>query len=330
MMKIAISNPHDRFFKELFSREGKSLIVNYLPREILDLIDPDSAELVKDSFTDSELGEYFSDMIYKVRLKDGSTAHIYILFEHKSYSDPMAGFQILCYMVRIWEKIIRNHEEAKKAARKEGKNLPDEPPFRLPRILPVLICHRKYRWNVPENFVSLFDPLPEMDPYTPDFRYLLCDLVRYSDAEIKGTPVLKAGMLLMKYIFSDRLAERLPGILGHLRDIAATRTGLEFLQTAVVYLTRGTDKINKEELGKAVFSAFPETGGEIMATVAEQWIQEGKAEGRDEGRDEGEVGKILLAQRILKQMFYSEEELKEKNLDELKGIFSELEAKLPV
>jgi predicted transposase/invertase (TIGR01784 family) len=132
MMKIAISNPHDRFFKELFSREGKSFIVNYLPREILNLIDPDSAELVKDSFTDSELGEYFSDMIYKVRLKDGSTAHIYILFEHKSYSDPMAGFQILCYMVRIWEKIIRNHEEAKKAARKEGKKLPDEPPFRLP------------------------------------------------------------------------------------------------------------------------------------------------------------------------------------------------------
>jgi hypothetical protein len=29
-------------------------------------------------------------------------------------------------------------------------------------------------------------------------------------------------------------------------------------------------------------------------------------------------------------MFYSEEELKEKNLDELKSIFSELEAKLPV
>ena len=123
MMKIAISNPHDRFFKELFAREGKSFIVNYLPRKILDLIDPDSSELVKDSFTDSELGEYFSDMIYKVRLKDGGTAHIYILFEHKSYSDPMSGFQILCYMVRIWEKNYpeeRRSEESGAQRRKEA------------------------------------------------------------------------------------------------------------------------------------------------------------------------------------------------------------------
>ncbi len=63
-----------------------------------------------------------------------------------------------------------------------------------------------------------------------------------------------------------------------------------------------------------------------MATVAEQWFQEGKTE----GWAEGERGKILLARRILKQMIYSEEELKEKNFDELKRIFSELEAKLPV
>ncbi len=333
-MKSEISNPHDRFFKDLFSREevGRDFFVSYLPPEILSLIDPDSSELVKDSFTDKELGEYFSDMIYKVRLKEGRTAYIYILFEHKSYSEPLAGFQVLCYLVRVWEKVVRKHSEKRKIRSKDGKkNGKDrEHRFRLPRILPVIICHGRHRWNVPADFGYLFDPCPELDAYTPDFSYLLYDLSRYSDDEIKGTVILKAGMLLMKYIFSDGLAERLPEIFGLLRELSVRRTGLEFLQTVMVYLSRGTDRINKEELEKAVLSAFPETGGTLMATVAEQWFQEGKTEGRAEGWAEGERGKILLAQRILKQMIYSEEELKEKNLDELKRIFSELEAKLPV
>ncbi len=42
----------------------------------------------------------------------------------------------------------------------------------------------------------------------------------------------------MKYIFSDGLAERLPEIFGLLRELSAKRSGLEFLQTVMVYLTR--------------------------------------------------------------------------------------------
>ena len=73
-MKPDLTNPHDRFFKSLFSREdvGRDFFTNYLPQEIITLIDPDSAELVKDTFVDQELGEFFSDMLYKVRLRDGS------------------------------------------------------------------------------------------------------------------------------------------------------------------------------------------------------------------------------------------------------------------
>jgi len=278
-VKSEISNPHDRFFKDLFSREeaGRDFFVSYLPPEILSLIDPDSSELVKDSFTDKELGEYFSDMIYKVRLKEGRTACIYILFGHKSYSEPLAGFQVLCYLVRMWEKIVRKHTEKRKVRSKDGKKTAQdrEHRFRLPRILPVIISHGRYRWNVPADFGYLFDPCPELDAYTPDFSYLLYDLSRYSDEEIKGTVILKAGMLLMKYIFSGGLAERLPEIFGLLRELSAERTGLEFLQTVMVYLTRGTDRIGKEDLEKAVLSAFPETGGTLMATVAEQWFQDG-------------------------------------------------------
>ncbi len=332
-----ISNPHDRFFKKLFSRKnvGRNFFLNYLPRDVVSLLDLDSSELTKDSFVDQELGEYFSDTIYKVRLKEGGKAHVYILLEHKSYSDPLAGFQILCYMVRIWESVVRKHREEKKAARKSRekrrKTGKDRSPFRLPLVIPILICHGRSEWNVPADFSSLFDTRPELEAHTPDFSYLLCDLSRHSDDEIKGTVLLRVGMLVMKHIFSDDLAERLPEILELLRELSDRRTGLEFLRTIVIYLAHGTDKIGKEELGKSVRSAFPERGGELMATVAEQWFQEGKTEGKTEGKAEGKlIGKILLAQRILRQTVYSQNELDEKSHDELKKIFSELESKLLV
>ncbi|OQY54151.1 MAG: hypothetical protein B6245_21675 [Desulfobacteraceae bacterium 4572_88] len=342
IMKAEISNPHDRFFKSLFSREevSRDFFINYLPPDIVSLIDPDSAELVKDSFVDQELGEFFSDMLYKVRLRDGGTAYIHILLEHKSYSDPLAGFQMLCYMVRIWEKAVRRHMAESKARRKAGKKSPPGgKPLRLPHVIPVLICHGRFPWNVPRDFRSLFPPRPDLDAHTPDFTYLVCDLSRHSDEEIRGMVILKAGMLLMKHIFSDDLGERLPEILGLLRELSAGRTGPEFLKTMMTYLSGGTDRINKDDLGKAVRSAFPEKGDTLMATIAEQWYQEGeargeargKAEGKVEGKAEGKlIGQILLAQRILRRETYSEEELEKKSSDELRAIFSEIESSLSV
>jgi len=37
---LEISNPHDRFFKEVFSRQEtvKDFVVNYVPKEIIDVL----------------------------------------------------------------------------------------------------------------------------------------------------------------------------------------------------------------------------------------------------------------------------------------------------
>ena len=35
---------------------------------------------------------------------------VYILFEHKSYADRLTSFQLLRYLVRIWERMLRQGE----------------------------------------------------------------------------------------------------------------------------------------------------------------------------------------------------------------------------
>ena len=56
---------------------------------------------------DKELREHFSDIIYQVDLKQGDSAYIYLLFEHKSYSDPLIALHLLRYMIKIWEQGIK-------------------------------------------------------------------------------------------------------------------------------------------------------------------------------------------------------------------------------
>ena len=85
-----LSNPHDRFFKEIFSRPevARDFLQNYLPAAVVDQLDMASLELRKDSFVDPDLQQHFSDLLYQVNLETGEGAFVYVLFEHKSYPDP--------------------------------------------------------------------------------------------------------------------------------------------------------------------------------------------------------------------------------------------------
>ena len=74
-----IPSPHDKFFKEVFTRRGtaEEFLRNYLPGEVAGLLDWSSLEPAKDSFVDKELQEYFSDLLFKAHFKYGSWEYVY-------------------------------------------------------------------------------------------------------------------------------------------------------------------------------------------------------------------------------------------------------------
>lgn len=267
-----LSNPHDRFFKETLTRQdvGRDFLIHYLPVELVALLDVDSLEISKDSFVDRELREHFSDVLYKVDLIEAGSTYVYILFEHKSFPEPMIGLHLLRYMVKIWDQALKG-----------GESRPFAP------IIPVVVYHGKAKWKIGAAFSSLFDTADALVGYLPDFQYLLCDLSRYSDEEIKGIVNLRVAFLLLKHIFSDDLAERLPGILVLLRNLLDKRSGLEYLETALKYVASGTDSIEKERLEEVVIEVLKNQGGDIMPTIAEEWIQQGIQQGMQEGIRQG-------------------------------------------
>ena len=178
-----LSNPHDRYFRETLAnpQAARDFLRYYLPAEVAALLDPtETPELMKDSFVDPELRIYFSDLLYKVQLLDGKEAYAYLLLDHKSYPEREVAYQVLRYMTRIWDNDLRHL----------GKLQP---------IFPVVIYHGAATWRIPDRLHDLVEDLPDvLAPYTPDFRYWLCDLSTLHDEELQGEVTLRVALLALK------------------------------------------------------------------------------------------------------------------------------------
>ena len=268
-----LSTPHDEFFKKVFSRQdaARSFLKHYLPPDITSLLDLDDLTIAKDSFVDDELRSHHSDILYNVALQDGNrSAHVYVLFEHKSYPDREVSFQLLRYMMRIWEQ-------------RRGRQTALHP------IFPVVVCHGKTKWRYPLDFASLIENLPEeMQPYIPDYSYQLCDLSQYSDEAIIGTVHLQIVLLLLKYALRGEFWEKLPSILHLFVELLRSerQTALAYFETMLRYISAVRKDKSDAEMRDAVREAFP-AGGEVMETILERWAERGFQRGLQQGKQEG-------------------------------------------
>ena len=279
---IGVINPHDKLFREVYGDRdnARSFLINHLPGKVLDLVEMSTLEISKDSFIDKDLADYYSDILYRVMLKDGSAGFIYLLFEHKSYHDRYVHLQLLEYMVKIWRMHIKQHKG-------KGKNP------KLPIVLPLLICHGRKEW--PEDTVRLTSllsgPVEELAGYIPDFGFELYDLLRFSDDEIKGTIMSRVMLLLFKYIFKPELRHKLPEIFSLFQTLMEKETGLQYLETVIRYLASVLDEneLSLKEIKEMAEQAISKDTGEYIMTLAEKLRQEGEERGKIEGKLEGKL-----------------------------------------
>jgi len=220
-----------------------------------------------DTYVDANLREHLSDLLYLVGLRGGGDAFVYVLFEHKSFPDRMVAFQLLRYLVRIWERAFRSGEQ-------------------LRPIMPVVVYHGRFRWTIGEEFHDLVEVPKELRPYTPNYRYRLCDLTGYSDEEIKGEVALRAMMLLLKHILVGDVGEHLTEIV-----LLATEqmrgTGLDYLEAILRYVAVAGQGVTEEDIKQAVEEALQLEGGEVVATLAQKWIEQGIMQGMERGLKQG-------------------------------------------
>jgi len=309
-----INKPHDKFFKETLSdiETTRDFIKNYLPRELLSVIDLENLMPQKDSYIEKELEESFSDILFKTKI-NGEEGYIYFLFEHKSYLSNRISLQLLKYMIKIWEQKM-NKEKASK----------------LPMIIPLVIYHGETRWSVAKSLGDIIEGMEKIPKtirrHIPDYEYILYDLSPYGDEEIKGSAKLRIFLEILKAIFKedfDEFIETLKRAFITLEEIDKQEKGIDYFETFVRYIMNARKDLNITDVYDVVKNISLERSEEIM-TIAEQLIKEGMEKGMEKGILEG---KRKTAKNFLKLGLTVEQvsEAAELSIEEVTELKKEIE-----
>lgn len=273
------NQPHDRFFKQLFSNKQMAIeyFEQFLPAQLSQILAFDQLEITKDSYINQKLEGRYSDIVYTCILKEEKKpVRICLLLEHKSLPEELPHFQLLRYMLNGWELQIKQKQE-------------------LQPIIPILFYHGEQSW-VYKEFKDYFDyENPILDQYLPRFEYHLTDLTQYSDRTILQ---LKASFLINALItfkhardlnFLHQFVDLILGLQGK------ADTGLQ--EAFFVYFSRISEftEANLDEL-RTKLSESPNQ--DLMSTYdniinkgfkqgLEQGIEQGLEQGIEQGYDQG-------------------------------------------
>ncbi|WP_299438644.1 Rpn family recombination-promoting nuclease/putative transposase [uncultured Rhodospira sp.] len=261
--------PHDSLFRALLDdpERAATLIRERLPPEVVDGLAASLPEPVDGTFIDDTLRSTRSDRLFRLRLKDGRPAFLYVLLEHKSTPDPATPLQLLGYMVRIWEAHAEGKAERLRA---------------LPPIFPLVVYHGAAPWTAP---LSPLDCIATDDAGALDqarsLRYTLVDLGPMALPELSRDRVLQAGLTALKYAFQAGVtADVLEAILSGVPD------GHPLEIRLMTYILTVHDT-RRDTVVDALRRAKPERWEAVMGTVAEEIFNEGMAKGMAKGIAEG-------------------------------------------
>ncbi len=296
------NNPHDAYFKATFGRIdfAKEFLKNYLPPELVDIINIETLSPEPTSYLTKELKEQFTDLVYKAELK-GEKAYITFFLEHKSYPDRMVIFQLLKYIISIWEEKIRNKIKDKKVEEKPFKRAE----INLPIIIPLVVYHDKSKWRIKrslEEMITNYETLPEsIKKYIPNYEYLLVDIShpqKYDKIKLEDEYAIVIETLSKsRYETKEQIIEVFKRAIeiytkARNKDIASY-----YITEAIIYIISTRDDFTETEL-QNLADQVSEEGGELIMTLAERLMERGREEGRretmslaekliNEGRQEG-------------------------------------------
>ena len=300
-MTSASHSPHDAVFKGLLGKpeHARGILRGIVPAAVADAIDWQSLTQVPGNFVDHELRQQYTDLLFSARWHDGSELLAYFLFEHlsappKTRDGPIA-YRLLRYQVRIWEEWFARNPDAKT----------------LPAIIPVVMYHGQAAWSEPRLFGEVLAvPLAvrsAVEPYLVQFAYLLSDLSKISDDELRARTMTAVAKLVALCFKHARTNPDFMALLGRwmdvVREVVKAPNGLAALAQVLCYVLQVSEHVERDAL-KALLAREigPETE-EAIVTAGQLLIEQGRQQGREEGRQQGrEEGRQQGIQEMLLQL----------------------------
>lgn len=149
---------HDYGYKRLFSNViiFRQLLETFVDQPWVKELDFSEAETVNSSFISKNYKKTESDIIYKLKLKNGKDAYVYILLEFQSSVDRFISVRVLNYLTSLYVSLIRSGQVKDK----------------LPPVFPILLYNGDPKWTAPDNVADLIEHHEVLGEYGIGFKYL--------------------------------------------------------------------------------------------------------------------------------------------------------------
>lgn len=286
-----VSNPHDAMFREVLGKptNAASQLRAVLPAELAGRLDLDRLARCSGSFVDEDLRWRHTDLLFTAPL-DGREAFVYVLIEHQSKTHPMMAFRMLCYMMRIWDRYLKDNPSAKK----------------LPIVIPIVVHHNKRPWHAPTELYDLLELDDETvkgaGEYLPRFRFLLEDLATMDDVTLLSPPLAppaQIALVLLKTVaYTPELVPQLRRWADVFKEVLNGPDGRHYIAVFLNYIREVADPPDDE-----LYDLFAELGPEakeVYMTTADRLRAEGRVEGEAKGEVKGQAKALL---RLLTRKF---------------------------
>ena len=112
--KEKINQVSDPYVKASLSRKEVAIdfLKGHLPKKLVDMLDLESLELIKESFIDGFF-QYHDDVTYKAKI-NGQEGLIYFLIELSLPPNNLMAFMRWCHLISLLESYLQQNKEVKK------------------------------------------------------------------------------------------------------------------------------------------------------------------------------------------------------------------------
>ena len=281
--KIKIQTRHDLFFRKAMSNKlaSREFMNSHLPETLKKLVDTSSLHLEQESFVEDELKNSISDVLFSVKLNDGSDGYIYILLEHQSSSDKWMALRLQKYMINVCDKHLADNPEAKK----------------LPLVYPMVFYNGKGRYRSERNFWNLFNKKElAKEFWTSDHQ--LINVHDIPDDELKQQSFAGLMQFLMKHIHDRDLINIWRDLMKDaiINKVIEVDVGYDYLRIAFRYIATRLNRDNIANIEELWKSTTREKSEGNMISVAEEWAMQGLQQGKME--EKVHMAKIMIEKHL--------------------------------
>lgn len=236
------------------------VVTNFLEElvdeKLVKKLDLSTLQIDNNSFIDEKLEERFADILYTCDYAGKGKVQIALLFEHKSYKENYAHWQLNQYILNVWE-----------ASSKQKKKKP------IP-IIPIIVYHGKEKWDY-QPMRTYFENLDEdLLQYIPEFNFHLINLNTIPNEQITNfrNKFLAISTLLFKHSRLKKYVRKVEDELVELFKLIDNQENNPFSVSVILYI-QNTDALTITEI-VSIFTRVSKNLNNVVMTTAQQLINQ--------------------------------------------------------